>query len=133
MNRLYPDVAARAMHRCEYCRAPERFFNFAFEVEHILPEVKGGDDESGNLALSCLSCNRYKGMATTGYDAEENRDVPLFHPRLDDWFLHFRFDVASTELHGRTGKGRVTVARLQMNSPFQIKARQLWIASGLYP
>ena len=37
MNPLYAPVAARAAHRCEYCRAPEVIFNFRFEVEHIIP------------------------------------------------------------------------------------------------
>ncbi len=38
MNPLYPFVAERAERRCEYCRAPEEVFNFAFEVEHLLPQ-----------------------------------------------------------------------------------------------
>ena len=36
MNRFYSEVAERAGHRCEYCRAPEVVFNFPFEVEHII-------------------------------------------------------------------------------------------------
>ena len=36
MNPHYPLVAQRAAHHCEYCRAPEAVFNFAFEVEHNL-------------------------------------------------------------------------------------------------
>ena len=42
MNPLYPAVAERTGFRCEYCRAPERVFNFAFEVEHIYPRKEGG-------------------------------------------------------------------------------------------
>lgn len=37
MNPNYTSVANRANHCCEYCRAPEIIFNFAFEVEHIRP------------------------------------------------------------------------------------------------
>jgi len=37
MNLHYAQVALRAGHQCEYCRAPEVVFNFPFEVEHIIP------------------------------------------------------------------------------------------------
>lgn len=33
MNPQYAAVAERALHRCEYCHAPEVIFNFAFEDE----------------------------------------------------------------------------------------------------
>jgi hypothetical protein len=36
MNPQYAEVARRAGHRCEYCRAPEIIFNFPFEVEQIV-------------------------------------------------------------------------------------------------
>ena len=65
MNPLYPGVAERAGERCEYCRAPEQVFNFAFEVEHILPRASGGDNASGNLALACEACNLYKSDSTS--------------------------------------------------------------------
>ncbi len=45
MNRLYPLVAQRAGHRCEYCRAPEEIFSFPFEVEHINPKSRKGPDD----------------------------------------------------------------------------------------
>ena len=83
MNPLYPDVAERAGERCEYCHAPERVFNFAFEVEHILPRSAGGTDALDNLALACESCNSYKSDATSAMDEEEGRDVPLFDPRRE--------------------------------------------------
>src|SRR5262249_45421276 len=50
---LYPSIAGRAGHRCEYCRAPEAIFNFPFEVEHIIPVSRGGSDDPSNLAPSC--------------------------------------------------------------------------------
>lgn len=48
MNAHYPEVALRADHRCEYCHAPEAVFHFAFEVEHIAPDSRGGIDNEGN-------------------------------------------------------------------------------------
>ena len=68
MNPLYPAVALRAGHRCEYCRAPEAVFNFPFEVEHITPIALGRDDSDGNLALSCRACNVHKAAAVDGLD-----------------------------------------------------------------
>ena len=60
MNPFYDRAAERTQHRCEYCHAPESIFNFAFEVEHLLPVSRGGSDALINLALACSACNRYK-------------------------------------------------------------------------
>jgi hypothetical protein len=133
VNPLYPAVAERAHSRCEYCRAPEMVFNFAFEVEHINPRAAGGDDSPTNLALACESCNLFKSDATTGRDAIEERQVPLFHPRRERWEEHFAFDAETGQVHGTTATGRATVTRLKMNSSFQIRARQQWIRLGYYP
>ncbi|MCZ7673312.1 MAG: HNH endonuclease [Chloroflexi bacterium] len=35
-------MAQRASHHCEYCHAPEVFFNIPFEVDHIIPTSKSG-------------------------------------------------------------------------------------------
>ena len=67
MNPRYPRVAARAGHRCEYGRAPEAIFNLPFEVEHIVPTVRGGADPESNWALSGRACNLHK-SETTGLD-----------------------------------------------------------------
>jgi hypothetical protein len=133
VNPLYPAVAERAGERCEYCHAPERVFNFAFEVEHILPRSAGGGDALDNLALACESCNLYKSDTTRGWDEEEGRDVPLYHPRRDRWEEHFSYDPETGRLQGLTAVGRVTVARLKMNSAFQLRARQHWTQLRLYP
>jgi len=83
MNPHYPAVSERAGHRCEYCRAPEAIFNFPFEVEHIIPRSQTGDDDEAGLALACRSCNLRKSDHLTGFDAETESEVALFHPRLD--------------------------------------------------
>ena len=133
MNPHYRDVAARAGHRCEYCRAPEAIFNFPFEVEHIVPVSRGGPDEAANLALACRACNVLKADALTGVDETTGNEVPLFHPRRDAWDDHFRVDRGSGQIHGLTPVGRATVARLQMNRPLQLAARQQWARLGLFP
>jgi hypothetical protein len=133
VNPLYPAVAERARERCEYCHAPEQVFNFAFDVEHILPRAAGGDNGLDNLALACESCNLHKSDATTIRDEIEARDVPLFHPRRDRWDDHFRFDSENAMIVGLTATGRVTVARLKLNSAFQLRARRQWMQLRLYP
>jgi len=89
MNPRYTLVAARARHRCEYCRAPEVIFNFPFEVEHVVPRSRGGEDDEANLALACRSCNIFKAGHVQAADPVTGESVPLFHPRDDRWEDHF--------------------------------------------
>ncbi|ETX04114.1 HNH endonuclease [Candidatus Entotheonella palauensis] len=133
MNPLYPVVAERAVYRCEYCHAPEIVFNFPFEVEHIIPQSRGGTNDLGNLALACHACNLFKSDFETGRDEESHTEAALFHPRIDTWEQHFRVDIERAEILGITSAGRATVARLQMNRPRQLTARQRWIQLGVFP
>jgi hypothetical protein len=128
----YSAVAARAGHRCEYCRAPEAIFNFPFEVEHVIPRVSGGSDDDANLSLACRSCNRFKSDCTDVTDEITHRSVLLFDPRKDDWHDHFEVR-ESGEVSGKTASGRVTAVQLRMNSPAQVAARLQWMRLGLYP
>ncbi len=133
MNARYPLVSRRADHRCEYCHAPEAIFNFAFEVEHVIPvSLRGADDES-NLALACRACNLHKTDALTGNDDFSQTEARLFHPRQDSWPDHFQFDAETGAIQGLTAVGRATVARLRMNTPSQLAARQQWMRLGLFP
>jgi len=133
MNPRYPLVAQRAANRCEYCRAPEAIANFPFELEHVLPQIQGGTNDADNLALACRSCNLYKSDAILAPDPATGQAVPLFHPRREAWAEHFVVDATTGEISGLTPTGRATVARLQMNSVFQLEARILWARLGLYP
>jgi hypothetical protein len=133
VNPQYPAVAERAAHRCEYCHAPEIIFNFPFEVEHIVPQARGGPDDLDNLALACHSCNLFKSDFETGRDEEGQAEVALFHPRHNTWEQHLRVEAESAEIHGLTPAGRATVVRLQMNRPRQIAARRRWIVLDLFP
>lgn len=75
MNRHYSAVALRAGHRCEYCRAPEAVFNFPFEVEHVVPVSRGGDDEETNWALACRACNLHKSAHVMAVDPETGAEA----------------------------------------------------------
>src|SRR5437867_3650299 len=109
MNPLYPLLAQRAGHRCEYCRAPEAIFNFPFEVEHIIPSSRDGSDDEANCALACRSCNLYKSDQIDGLDEPTKEVVRLFHPRQDRWDEHFRIEGESGTILGLTSTGRATV------------------------
>ncbi len=132
MNPRYPKVAARARHRCEYCRAPEAAFNLAFEVEHVIPLSRGGADTPDNLALACRSCNLYKAAKFTCLDPATGREVALFHPRRDVHAEHFEVD-PDLSFVGRTDIGRATLECLAMNSDRQIRVRRAWRRLGLFP
>jgi hypothetical protein len=133
MNPRYPRVAQRAAHLCEYCRAPEALFNFPFEVEHIVPSVRGGLDQECNLALSCRSCNLRKSTHIDRFDPEAQSPARLFNPRADRWIDHFRVDTATGIICGITSVGRATVTRLQMNSQAQLEARGQWMQLRFFP
>jgi hypothetical protein len=131
MNPRYDEVAARAGHRCEYCKAPEVLFNIRFEVEHIIPPGEGGSDDLENLALACRSCNLFKRDCIQHLDPVSSEIAALFHPRTDSWNEHFRIS-AEGAIEGLTATGRATVSLLAINGPSQIAARVLWLRMGLF-
>ncbi|MEP7342054.1 MAG: HNH endonuclease signature motif containing protein [Acidobacteriota bacterium] len=133
MNPRYEIVAERAGHRCEYCHAPERVFNFPFEVEHILPRNRAGKGDLENLALACRACNLFKSSYTFRFDMETQTEVRLFDPRRDEWAVNFQIDIGTGEIAGLTPIGRVTVQQLQMNNPAQLAARLRWIDWDIFP
>jgi hypothetical protein len=133
VNRHYLAVADRANHRCEYCRAPENISNFLFEIDHIAPSSGGGGNELENLALACRSCNAYKSDQRGEHDGAAADEVALFNPRADRWDEHFAWDLDRGEMLGLSPTGRVTIERLQLNSPAQVLARLLWIAYRIFP
>ncbi len=133
MNPYYIAIAARANHRCECCQAPELVFNFPFEVEHIIPLSRQGENDEANLALACRSCNLRKGTHISGIETASSLEIRFFHPRADVWSEHFEIDSNSARIMGISSVGCVTVECLEMNSTSQIAARQIWICLGLFP
>lgn len=130
---MYPLVATRAGHQCEYCRAPQRGTAYRLEIEHIVPVSRGGSGSPDNLALACAPCNRSKGARTDARDPRTGREVRLFHPRQQQWEERFRWSPTYRYVVGRTAVGRATVAALRMNSVYQRIARGFWHAAGLIP
>jgi hypothetical protein len=133
MHPKYPIVAARAKRCCEYCKAPEIISNVAFEVDHVIPLSKRGTDELDNLALACRICNLRKSDYTTGIDPLTQTTVSLFNPRQDNWSDHFEISTRSPhQVRGKTSIGCATVLRLDLNSPLQLRAREFWVALGIF-
>lgn len=46
-----------------------------FEVEHIIPRVRGGGDELSNLALACKRCNRAKHGLIVSFRVSDRKAV----------------------------------------------------------
>ncbi len=132
MNPNYSFVSSRAGHICEYCHAPEAVFNLPFEVEHIFPLSRGGDNNENNLALSCRSCNLYKSDSVTGVDEDTQIEVRIFNPRKDTWTENFALDRKTGKITGLTAIGKATISRLRMNSSAQLIARISWLKLGLF-
>ena len=126
--RHYAEVARRANRQCEYCLAPEEFFNSPFEVEHLVPRARGGSDDLANLALACRNCNGSKLARLVLRDPATGAQVRIFNPRTDRWTAHFAFELVSSGIHivGKDAIGRATAAHLHMNSPKAVEARTLW-------
>ena len=115
-------VVERAAHRCEYCRLAQAGQEAAFHIDHVVPVTAGGETESGNLALACVSCSLRKGARQTGFDPEMGRATPLFNPRREVWDEHFRWKGAMVV--GLTPSGRATIAALRLNRPLILAIRE---------
>jgi 5-methylcytosine-specific restriction endonuclease McrA len=66
--RLRAEVARRARYHCEYCGYPEAASSTPLEVDHIIPEARGGPTTFNNLALCCRRCNLHKHVQTEAVD-----------------------------------------------------------------
>ena len=133
MHPKYSIVVTRANRVCEYCNAPEIISNVAFEVDHTIPISKRGSDELENLALSCRICNLRKSDHTTAIDPLTQTIVPLFNPRQHTWSEHFAKSTTSPYLIiGKTPIGRAAIDRLDLNSNLQVRAREFWVALGIF-
>jgi hypothetical protein len=125
------ELARRAQYRCEYCGYPEAASSTPLEVDHIIPEARGGRTTLDNLALCCRSCNLYKHVKTAATDPVTGETISLFSPRTQRWAEHFILDRDRGEIHGLTPHGRATVAALVLNSPHAIATRRLLLRLGL--
>ncbi len=130
-NELRNLVIQRASGCCEYCRLPQSVSIYTHEVDHIIAEKHSGETIADNLALSCLSCNRYKGSDFATIDPISKEIVPLFNPRRHVWNEHF--EIQNAQIEGKTQIGIATARLLKFNLPSRILERQVLIDNKLYP
>ena len=126
-------VAAAAYFRCGYCLTSQRIIGPLLEIDHIVPEARGGTSDEENLWLARPICNSHKADRQEAVDPESQVAVPLFNPRAERWDEHFEWVEAGAIIRGKTPKGRATVTALQMNHPDIVAARRLWVIAGWHP
>lgn len=127
------DISKRAGGICEYCLSPEDFSNSTFELDHIIPTAKNGETVSENLAFSCSGCNKYKSQRIEDFDEETGGKVSFYNPRKDIWSEHFAWSENSTEIIGKTAKGRVTIIILKLNRQRVVNLRRILVLAGEHP
>ncbi|HEY7493873.1 MAG TPA: HNH endonuclease [Candidatus Tectomicrobia bacterium] len=126
-------IASAAHYRCEYCQTAQEISGAQMHIEHIIPLSRGGRSDESNLCLACAWCNSYKWVQTHGVDPETHTEVPLFHPRTQQWHAHFRWSENGVYIMGLTVIGRATVETLKMNNEFIVPARRHWVEAGWHP
>lgn len=125
-------VAARAEHRCEYCRLPDQLQVGGFELDHIVPQSRGGPTASENLAYACPHCNGNKSDQVDAIDPASGRTIALFNPRTQGWADHFRWSTDRPfEIEGVTACGRATLVRLQVNHSEMVGIRRALAELGI--
>ncbi len=129
---LRQQVTERARGLCEYCQTAQ-IIVVTMEVDHIVPLATGGETQVDNLCLTCRGCNSFKQDFQSGFDADSDREVPLFNPRNQTWGDHFRWSDDGTRIMGLTSIGRATINRLRMNRDGVVAARRLWVQAAWHP
>jgi hypothetical protein len=128
----------RAKYLCEYCHSPEYLSPDRFTIDHIMPQSLGGSDELDNLALACHRCNERHYNFTVATDPKTQEQVPLFHPRQQQWSDHFIWTKDGIKILGTTPTGRATSDRFDFNDerrdePSIQVARGFWVEAGWHP
>jgi hypothetical protein len=126
-------VAKESRFRCSYCLTSQHIIGPLLEIDHIIPEARGGTSDEENLVLACPLCNSHKGARTEAIEPLSKTRAQLFNPRTDKWDEHFEWVKEGTVIDGKTAKGRATVMALNMNHPDVVAARQLWVTVGWHP
>jgi hypothetical protein len=78
-------VRERAVFRCEYCHADERWQYVRFTMDHVVPQSEQGCDDADNLVLACRNCNERRSNCCQAVDPRSGETVAIFNPRTDGW------------------------------------------------
>lgn len=126
-------VSKQARYRCGYCLTSQKITGMQMDVEHIIPEARGGKTEEDNLWLACSACNDHKGDRMEAPDPQTGEIVRLFDPRHQHWAEHFTWAPTGDEIPGLTPTGRATIAALKLNRAVLVDARREWVKVGWHP
>ncbi len=132
-KRLRDRLAADARRCCGYCLSSELITGAPLEVDHLLPESRGGSTVEENLWLVCRQCNSHKADRVAARDPATAEMARLFNPRREQWSEHFRWTEGGTIVEGLTPTGRATVSALKLNQDRLVAARRLWVLAGVHP
>lgn len=130
---LRAKVAEQAKHRCGYCLTAAQNVGQKMDIEHIMPESKGGPTIEANLWLCCSECNSFKSIKTDAPDPNTGNIVALFNPRQQNWTEHFEWDESGSIIVGKTAVGRATVIALSLNRDELVTSRLRWAEVGWHP
>ncbi|MEM7129889.1 MAG: HNH endonuclease [Chloroflexota bacterium] len=126
-------IRQQAYNRCGYCLTQQQYLPWKLEIEHIIPQSKGGSDAEDNLWLACRSCNLYKSNQIDAVDPLTGKRYLLFNPREQVWWHHFQWSNEGTMIVGLTPCGRASVIALNMNNLVAVTVRRNWVAAGWHP
>jgi len=130
---LRKQIAEKSHYRCVYCLTSQHIIGPLLEIDHIIPQAKGGQHNIENLCLACSICNSHKLDHIEAVDPQTKATVRLFHPYQQIWSEHFEWQNHGTVINGKTATGQATINLLQMNHPDMVLARQLWVTVGWHP
>lgn len=127
-------VRKEARSRCGYCLARQELIYHLLQIEHIIPLSKGGTNDELNLWLACDRCNGHKSDKISAIDPQTGEEMPLFNPRTQNWWEHFRWSEDGLRVVGLTPTGRATVITLHLDSdPITLAVRANWVQVGWHP
>ncbi len=132
-SRLRARIQAQARYRCGYCLRHQDLLGMPLTIDHIIPQVAGGQTIEENLWLACHRCNRNKSAQTHALDPETGERIGLFNPRQQILSEHFKWNQDGTHILGTTPCGRATVIALNLNNAEIVLAPQRWVSVGWWP
>ena len=130
---LRDQITAEAGQRCGYCLTPQEHTAMPMEIEHMIPRAIGRPTTQDSLWLACPLCNGHKATQTHGTDPLSGDRTPIFNPRKQIWGEHFAWSQDGTRIVGLSACGRTTIAALQLNNEYLVKARRRWVMAGWHP
>jgi 5-methylcytosine-specific restriction endonuclease McrA len=103
--------------RCVYCKKT----NVPLELDHLLPQSRGGTNRASNLAPACHACNQKKGNRTAAEfgHPEVQAQAPLRDAAAANssrWALYRRMDALGLQVETGTG-GRTKWNRHERGMP----------------